>query len=289
MLLSHADVLASSTADLGRTNKLRHYIDTGSSPLIRQPVRQVSPIRREEVKQLLSWMLDQCVIEPSSTPWTSPMVLVQKKDGPIRFCVDYRKLNQITQKDTSPLQRIDMTLDALHSSQWFSTLDLISGYWQVEVDEGDREKTAFCTTKGLYQFKVMPFGLCNPPATFQNFMDLVLMGLQWSQCLVYLDEIIILGRSFNEHIRNLGTVFKGLREAGLRLKTSKCAFFRSEVQYLRHTISHEGVAKDPQSKESCNLARSNIQTRGCNSSWDLPITTDASSGNLHERRNPFID
>ena len=138
-----------------------------------------------------------------------------------------------------------MILDALHSSQWFSTLDLISGYWQVEVDEGDREKTAFCTTKGLYQFKVMPFGLCNPPATFQHLMDLVLMGLQWSQCLVYLDEIIILGRSFDEHIRNLGTVFKGLQEAGLRLKTSKCAFFRSEVQYLRHIISHEGVAKDP--------------------------------------------
>ena len=94
------------------------------------------------------------------------MILVQKKDGSIRFCVDYRKLNQVTQKDAYPLPRIDMTLDALHGSQWFSTLDLISGYWQVEVEEGDREKTAFCTTEGLYQFKVMPFGLCNIPASF---------------------------------------------------------------------------------------------------------------------------
>ena len=126
-----------------------------------------------------------------------------------------------------------------------STLDLISGYWQVKVEEGDREKTAFCTTEGLYQFKVMPFGLCNAPASFQHLMDLVLTGLQWSQCLVYLDDIIILGRSFDERIRNLGTVFKRLLEAGLRLKPSKCAFFRSEVQYLGHIISREGVATDP--------------------------------------------
>ena len=245
LLLSHADVLASSTADLGRTNKLRLHIDTGSSPPIRQPVRRVSPHRREEVKQLLSWMLDQGVIEPSSNPLASPVVLVQKKDGSIKFCVEYCKLNQVTQKDAYPLPRIDLTLDVLHGSQWFSSLDLISGYWQVEVEEGDREKTAFCTTEGLYQFKVMPFGLCNAPALFQCLMDLVLTGLQWSRCLVYRDDIAILGHSFDEHIRNLGTVFKRLREAGLRLKSSKCAFFRSEVQYLGHIISREGVATDP--------------------------------------------
>ena len=245
LLLSHADVLASSDADLGRTNKLRHHIDTGSSPPVRQPVRRLSPHRRGEVKQLLSRMLDQGVIEPSSSPWASPVVLVQKKDGSIRFCVDYRKLNQVTQKDAYPLPRIDMTLDALHGSQWFSTLDLVSGYWQVEVEEGDREKTAFCTTEGLYQFKVMPFGLCNAPASFQRLMDLVLTGIQWSQCLVYLDDIIILGRSFDEHIRNLDTVFKRLREGGLRLKPSKCNFFRGEVQYLGHIISRDGVATDP--------------------------------------------
>ena len=138
-----------------------------------------------------------------------------------------------------------MTLDALHDSQWFSTLDLISGYWQVEVEEGDKEKMAFCTTEGLYQFKVMPFGLCNVPALFQCLMDLVLTGLQWSQSFVYLDNIINLDRSFNEHLRNLGTEFNRLREAGLRLKPSKCAFFRSEVQYLGHIISREGVATDP--------------------------------------------
>ena len=108
----------------------------------------------------------------------------------------------MTRKDAYPLARIDVTLDALHGSQYFSTLDLVSGYWQVELEESDKESTTFCTTEGLYQFRVMPFGLCNAPASSQRLMDLVLMGLQWSQCLVYLNDII--GRSFEEHIQNLG-------------------------------------------------------------------------------------
>jgi hypothetical protein len=245
LLLKHVDVLASSTADLGRTNKVRHKIDIGNSPPIRQPVRRLSPHRRDEVKQLLSQMLERGVIEPSSSPWGSPVVLVRKKDGSTRFCVDYRKLNGATRKDAYPLPRIDMMLDALHGSQWFSTLDLVSGYWQVELEESAKEKTAFCTTEGLYQFKVMPFGLCNAPASFQRLMDLVLTGLQWSQCLVYLDDIVVLGRSFEEHVRNLDSVLQRLRESGLRLKPSKCAFFKKEVQYLGHIISHEGVATDP--------------------------------------------
>ena len=133
---------------------------------------------QEEVKQLLGQMLDRGVIEPSSSPWASPVVLVQKKDGSTRFCIDYRRVNEVTRRDAYPLPRIDMTLDALHGSQWFSTWDLISGYWQVELEEADKEKTAFCKTEGLFQFKVMPFGLGNAPASFQRLMDLVLTGLQ---------------------------------------------------------------------------------------------------------------
>ena len=178
LLLKYADLLAFSTADLGRTSNLRHTINTGDAPPIRQPVRRVSPPQREQVKDLLADMLDHGVIEPSSSPWASPVVLVRKKDGLMRFCVDYHRLNEVTRKDAYPLPRIDMTLDFLHGSQWFSMLDLASGYWQVEMEESDREKTAFCTTEGLYQFKVMPFGLCNAPASFQRLMDLVLSGLQ---------------------------------------------------------------------------------------------------------------
>ena len=138
-------------------------------------------------------MLAHNVIQPSRSPWASPIVIVRKKDGSARFCVDYRKLNAITRKDAYPLPRIDDTLDTLSGSQWFSTLDLLSGYWQVEVAEGDRDKTAFATQSGFCEFKVMPFGLCNAPATFQRLMDLVLAGVQWSHCQVYMDDIIVVG------------------------------------------------------------------------------------------------
>ena len=246
LLLAYPDILASSDSDLGRTGKLQHRIDTGDAQPVRQQVRRISPHRREEVKQLLSQMLERGVIEPSCSPWASPVVLVQKKDGSTRFCIDYRRLNEVTRKDAYPLPRIDLTLDSLHGSQFFSSLDLVSGYWQVELHKDDKEKTAFCTTEGLYQFRVMPFGLCNAPASFQRLMDLVLTGLQWSQCLVYLDDIIVLGRSFEEHVQNLVQVFERLRASGLKLKPSKCAFFQKEVQYLGHIISRDGIAPDPE-------------------------------------------
>ena len=190
-------------------------------------------------------MLEKKIIEPSASPWASPVVLVKKKDGTTRFCIDFRKLNDLTQKDAYPLPRIDAMLDTLHGPKWFTTLDLMSGYWQVEMQEADRPKTAFGTTEGLFQFRVMPFGLSNAPATFQRLMDLVLAGLQWSECLVYLDDIIVLGRSFEEHLKNLQSVLQRLRQAGLRLKLSKCSFFQHQVKYLRHIISREGVATDP--------------------------------------------
>ena len=248
LLLLYADVFACDDDEVGRTNKIQHTIYTDAPP-IRQAVRRIPPIKRQEVQKLLSEMQERDVIEPSSSPWASPIVLVKKKDGSTRFCVDYRKLNSVTRKDAYPLPRIDDTLSTLAGAKWFSTLDLISGYWQVEVDPNDRSKTAFCTTEGLFQFKVMPFGLCNAPATFQRLMDLVLAGLQWSHCLVYLDDVIILGRSFVEHLHNLQAVFKRLREAGLKLKPSKCSLLQQEVQYLGHVVTQEGVLVDPSKVE----------------------------------------
>ncbi|CAK1584581.1 unnamed protein product [Parnassius mnemosyne] len=152
---------------------------------------------------MIEGMVKDGVIEPSSSPWCSPVVLVKKKDGSMRFCVDYRRLNDVTKMDSYPLPRIDDTLNMLTGVKWFSTLDLKSGYWQVEIDPKDKEKTAFSTGKSLWQFKVMPFGLCNAPATFERLMELVFTGLIGDACLAYLDDIIIVGRTFEEHLQNL--------------------------------------------------------------------------------------
>ena len=196
LLQQYADIFAAPGDKLGRTTKLRHYINTGTAPPIRQHLRRTPPAQRTAAKELLKEMRHSDVVQPSSSGWASPIVLAKKKDGTVRFCVDYRKLNQVTHKDAYPLPRIDDTLEMLSESQLFSTLDLASSYWQVELAEEDRAKTAFCTTEGLYEFKVMPFGLCNAPATFQRLMDVVLCGLQWTTCLVYLDDIIVMGRTF---------------------------------------------------------------------------------------------
>ena len=144
--------------DFGRTEILRHKIDTKGSPPIRQQARRLPPYRKEEVKGLLDGMLKKDVITPSKSPWASPVVLVQKKDGSTRFCVDYRKVNAVTRKDAYPLPCIDTTLDTLAGSKWFSTLDLISGYWQVEVDPEDQEKTAFCTPNGFLNLRLCHLG-----------------------------------------------------------------------------------------------------------------------------------
>ena len=161
------------------------------------------------VRQRVDDMLQHGVIQPSTSPWAAPIVLVKKKDGTTRFCVDYRKLKDVTRKDAYPLLRIDETRDAFAGAKVFTTLNVASGYWQVEVDVADREKTAFTTGHGVFQFQVMPFGLCNAKGTFQRLMEFVLAGLQWQTCLVYLDDVIVYGRDFDEHLERLEKSFSG--------------------------------------------------------------------------------
>ena len=138
-------------------------------------------------------MFDAGVVSPGQSPWASPVVLVRKKDGSIRFCIDYRRLNATTKFDAYPLPRVDETFETLAGAQWFTTLDLLSGYWQVGLTEAARQKSAFVTRRGLFLWNVMPFGLCNAPSTFERLMETVLAGLQWRTCLIYIDDVVVFG------------------------------------------------------------------------------------------------
>ncbi|GFQ96992.1 hypothetical protein TNCT_627931 [Trichonephila clavata] len=191
-------------------------------------------------------MLDREIIQSSESPWSSPVILVRKRDNTWCFCVDYRRLNRITNKDVYPLPRIDDTLNSLKGSKFFSSMDLSSGYWQIEVDEADREKTAFITPEGLYEFNVMSFGLCNAPATFERMMDNLLRHLKWTMCLCYLDDIIVISETFNDHLQHLRSVLKCIQDAGLILNPKKCMFGNRQIKILGHLVSEEGIMPDPE-------------------------------------------
>ena len=245
LLTKYQDVFSMSKEDIGHTDRVRHQINTGTAVPIRQPHRRLAIGKRETEKAEVEKMLTNDVIEPSRSPWSSNIVLVRKKDDTYRFCVDYRQLNDVTVKDAYPLPRIDECLDSLSGMKWFCCLDLNSGFWQISMDSHDKEKTAFSTTMGLYQFKVMPFGLTNSPSTFQRLMEDVLRNLQWEECLLYLDDIIVPGSSFEQTMGRLEKVLLRLKEANLKLKPSKCVLFQTTVKFLGHIVSERGIQTDP--------------------------------------------
>ena len=196
-------LFATEKTDRGGTNLLEHEIHTEGRPF-RQPYRRQNPLVRAEEAEQVRQMLETGVIRPSCSPWASPVVMVRKKDGGLRFCVDFRQLNAATIKDAHPLPRIDDLLDALHGACWFTTLDLKDGYWQVPIREEDKPKTAFRTSNGLlYEFNRVPFGLTNAPATFSRLMDRVLDGVAWEACLYYLDDVIVFSSTWEEHLERL--------------------------------------------------------------------------------------
>lgn len=245
----YRDIFALSPNDLGRTNLVEHTIHTGDSPPIRLRPYRVPEAQKHRIEKCIDEMLEQGVIRPSS-PWASPVVLVKKPDNTDRFCVDFRAVNSITKKDSYPLPRIDESLEALANSQLFSSMDLKSGYWQISMSEESREKTAFVTHAGLYEFNVMAFGLCGAPACFQRLMECVLRGLNWRIALIYLDDVLVHSQSFEEHLQHLRLVFDRFRDAGLKLKPSKCFFGRKNVKFLGHVISKKGVGTRPRQDQS---------------------------------------
>ena len=237
LLKEYMDIFSLQPSDLGTTDQMTHSIDTDDHRPIRQPPRRLPFSLRSKTNELVKEMLDQGIIQPSKSPWASPVVLVEKKDGTVRFCVDYRRLNSVTNMEVFPLPRIDDSLDMLAKSKFFSTLDLASGFWEVKMEPSSREKTAFVTHSGLYEFSVMPFGLVNAPSTFQRLMEAVLAGLSGEKCIVYIDDILVPGATWEEHLHNLRDVFEHLRSANLKLKSKKCRLAEHEVEYLRYVLS----------------------------------------------------
>lgn len=246
LLQKHQNVFSKHDEDYGFTDKVLHVIPTGDAAPIRDRYSRIPPKLYQEVRELLGNMLDSGIIGESSSPWAAPVVLVRKKDGTLRFCVDYRKLNGVTHKDAYPLPRIEESLASLKKSSVFSTLDLAHGYWQVGVHPADKEKTAFVTPMGLYEFNRMPMGLCNAPGTFQRLVESCLGDQNFETLLLYLDDIIAFSPTFEAHISHLDLVFTRLGAYGLKVKPNKCCLFQSKVNYLGHVITEGGVSPDPE-------------------------------------------
>ena len=247
-LRKHHAVFSLEENERGETDLVKFTIDTGDAkPQQCRPRRMPFAVRSEVARQL-KVMQESHVIQPSTSPWASPVVLVRKKDGSHRFCIDYRRLNAVTKSDIYPLPRIDDLLDQLGRCKYFSTLDLASGYWQIRVAPESREKTAFVTPQGHYEFLVMPFGLTNAPAVFQRLMQKLLSGLNPEAgpdfVAVYIDDVLVFSQTIEEHLNHLQTVIERIEGAGLMLKPTKCRFARQEVEYLGHVVTPEGLKPD---------------------------------------------
>jgi len=230
----------------GKTKLIQHEINLEiTHPIALKPYSRRSPLEKEFIQDEIDRMLKQGIISPSESPWSAPVVIVKKKGGKLRFCVDYRQLNKVTKKDQFPLPRIDDLLDTFGKAKYFSTLDLASGYWQVEIKPEDREKTAFITNEGLYEFNVMPFGLTNAPATFQRLMNKIFKEQLNKFVVIYIDDTNVFSTTFEKHLIHLRTVFDKLRINGLKLQPSKCHFGKTSLAFLGHIIGKDGIQPDP--------------------------------------------
>lgn len=223
---------------LGRMDITPHRITLkeGAKPVRSQPYR-TGLHHRDLIKDQVAKQSKLGVIEPSQAEWSFPVVLVPKPDGSPRFCVDYRRLNDLTVNDAYPLPRMDDCIDFLGEATVLSMLDANAGYWQIPVAPEDRDKTTFTCHEGTYRYIRLPFGLTNAPATFQRAIDMILSGVKWKTCLVYLDNIIVFSTSPEEHLAHLNEIFGLLARAGVSLKASTCFLFHEEVEYLGHIVS----------------------------------------------------
>lgn len=245
-LQSWAHLFSKNDLDIGHTTAVKHRIELIDETPFKQTHRRIPPSMIAEVKQHLHQLLEAGIIRPSYSPWASNIVLVRKSNGELRMCQDYRRINNLTIPDAYSLPRIDELLDLLAGSKYFSVLDLKSGYYQVEVAEEHKERTAFTVGPlGFFEQNRLPFGLRNAPATFQRLMERCLGDLSQEICSIYIDDVVVFSSSFEEHLSRLGQVFDRLDQYGLKLNPKKCQFFRTKLKYLGYIVSEEGVQTDP--------------------------------------------
>ena len=242
LLLSYHDAFALEPDELGCMSAIEHEIRLSDEEPFKERFRRIPPPLLDEVRASLRDMLEAGAIPPSQSPWCNAVVLVKKKDGSLRFCIDFQQLNARTKKDSYPLPRIQEALESMAGAAHFSTMDFKSGFWQVRMAPESQQYTAFTVSNlGFYEFTRMPFGLCNTPTTFQRLMQNTLGELNLTYCIIYLDEVIVYGHTQEEHLERLRIVLECFREFNLKLKPSKCSFFQSEIVYLTHHVLKEGI------------------------------------------------
>ena len=244
LLMEYHHIFSLEPQEMGCTEATEHVIELlkGQEEPFKERFRRIAPHLVEEVRQHIQEMLDGGTIRPSQSPWCNAVVLARKKDGSLRFCIDFRRLNERTKKDSYPLPRTNETMESLVGARIFSCMDLKSGFWQVKMAEGSQQYTAFTVgSMGVYEFLRMPYGLCNAPATFQRLMQNCLGELNLTYALIYLDDVIVHSRTPEDHISRLQAVFDRFAQHGLKLKPSKCHFFKDTITYLGHEVSRNGM------------------------------------------------
>jgi hypothetical protein len=251
ILITHQDRFSLAGENMERTDSVQHDIDTNNNRPFRERLRQYSPAVQDIIDKEVVKMLKEGVIVPSRSAYASNLLLVRKPDASSeggvknRVCASFVKLNEQTQKDSYPLPNIHYIFEKIGKSMWFTTMDLLSGFWQVMIKPEHRHKTAFVTMRGLYEFVVMPFGLCNAPATFQRLMDAIILPEYRSFIETYIDDLMTHSSTFSDHLKHLDILLKTLRQHKLVVKLSKCKFAQKEVKFLGHVISHNAIKTNP--------------------------------------------
>ena len=222
-----------------RTDRITHDVDIGDAPPIKQHPYRLNPIKQQHLDEEIKYLLENDFIEPSQSSWSSPCLLVPKPDGSYRMCTDYRKLNNVTKADTYPIPGMDDCVDKIGTAKYVSKFDLLKGFWQIPLTDRAKEASAFVTSKGLYQYKVMPFGMRNSPATFQRLINSIIADIEG--CEGYIDDVIIYSATWEEHIKIMRKFFQCLSEAKLTINLLKSEFGCGCVTYLGHVVGQGKV------------------------------------------------